>query len=82
MFPSEKQLPYVIALLNTKVSDYILKMINPTMNYGAGTIAAIPVVENTQSSVVEQKSNECTESAKEDWDASETSWEFKKHTLV
>lgn len=82
MFPSEKQLPFVIALLNTKVSDYILKMINPTMNYGAGTIAAIPVVENTQSSVVEQKSNECIECAKEDWDAFETSWDFKKHPLV
>lgn len=82
MFPSEKQLPFVIALLNTKVADYILKMINPTMNYGAGTIAAIPVVENTQSSIVEQKSNECIECAKEDWDAFETSWDFKRHPLV
>ena len=37
---------YILGLLNTKAINWILQLINPTINYGAGTIRKIPVVYN------------------------------------
>ena len=82
MFP-EKNWKYLIALLNTKVVNQILGVINPTLNYGAGSIANIPVVfDELYSQNIEQIAEENVELSKTDWDAFETSWDFKKHPLV
>lgn len=83
MFPQEKQMHYILALLNSKVSDYILKMINPTLNYGAGTVSLIPVIENQKYYLtVKEKAELCLELSKSDWNSFETSWDFTEQPLV
>ena len=82
MFP-EVNWKYLIALLNTKVVDQILNVINPTLNYGAGSIAKIPiVVEESEKIKVDEIAGDCVSLAKFDWDNFETSWDFKIHPLV
>lgn len=82
MFPNRNE-NYILGLLNTKVVDNILKIINPTLNYGAGSISAISIIEeypwmHRVNSIVEQ----CIHISNRDWDSFETSWDFMKHSLL
>lgn len=82
MFP-EKNIEYLLALLNTKVVDEILTVINPTLNYGAGSVGNIPVVfSNNKEQAVTKLTRENTEFSRTDWDSFETSWDFKRHPLL
>ena len=82
MFP-EENVEYLLALLNTKVVDEILTVINPTLNYGAGSVGNIPVVfSNNKEDVVTKLTRENTDFSRIDWDSFETSWDFKRHPLV
>ena len=56
----------------------IFATINPTLNYSSGVIQKAPAPEIISS----DRCDECVELSKEDWDAFETSWDFKKHPLV
>lgn len=82
MFPiNEKE--YILGLLNSKVVDEILKVLNPTLNYGAGTIGKIPVVfsNNHKTSIISLVSKNVNK-ARNDWDSFETSWDFSRHPLL
>lgn len=82
MFPVKDSL-YILGLVNSKVTDTILKMINPTMNYGAGSIASIPVIISAEKKTyVAEEAEENVAISKSDWDSFETSWDFKRHPLV
>ncbi len=72
---------YVLALLNSCVADEYLAVLNPTMNFSCGVIALIPYIEACIDTV-EELSRENINFEKEDWDAFETSWDFKSHPLV
>ena len=80
MFP-ETNFEYCLGLMNSVQTQYFLKIINPTLNYGAGSIAKTPIIfsENEDiKNIVIQNIN----SSKLDWDSFETSWDFKIHPLV
>lgn len=80
MFGKEKNM-YLLGLCNSVVARDILNMINPTLNFGAGSIAKIPIIfkdENKVSRIVEEN----VKLSKEDWNSFETSWEFIKHPLI
>lgn len=82
MFPEENSF-YLLALLNTKVTESILKIINPTLNYGAGSLAIIPVLLMANlKSEIETIVASCVQISHEDWDAFETSWDFEQHPIV
>lgn len=74
---------YYIALLNSVVMQFMVDIVSPTINYSAGTIALLPVVIHQKGSFdIEEKSQECCELSRKDWDAFEPSWDFKRHPLV
>lgn len=81
MFPG-RLLNYVLGLLNTKIVNEILNLLNPTLNFGAGTISQIPVLIDEEKN---ETITECVEDnvklAKEEWDEFEVSWDFKRHPL-
>lgn len=82
MFPGNKW-KYILAILNTKVSNEILTVINPTLNYGAGSIANIPIIlVDEKKKQVEELSENCVQISHYDWDSFETSWDFQKHPLL
>lgn len=80
---SDNNLYYLLALCNSKVATAFLAVFSPTINFQAGDIANIPVaIVNDQVASVENVVKENIELSKSDWDAYETSWDFKRHPLV
>ena len=80
---SRDNLMYLLAFCNTVVVMEILKFIAPTINYQCGDIANLPVILNrTAQNLIEEKTRNCIELSKSDWDSFETSWDFKKHPLI
>lgn len=74
---------YLLALGNSKVALAALEILAPTVNYQAGDIAAIPVIQDDAvKERVEALAEENISLSKEDWDAFETSREFRRHPLV
>ncbi|MCR1973064.1 BREX-1 system adenine-specific DNA-methyltransferase PglX [Clostridium sporogenes] len=74
---------YVLGLMNSKISKQLLKAINPTMNYQVGDISKIPFINsNVYASKVEQLVNENIDLSISEWNSYETSWKFKKHSLL
>ncbi len=72
---------YLAALLNSKVGNEILEIINPTVNSGPGSIAKIPVILGEQERVCKIVDS-CVSTSKDDWDSFETSWDFEWHPLA
>lgn len=75
-------LKYLLALNNSCLISKIMLMLAPTINYQSGNIANIPVIYD------EEKSKEIIDLvdenillAKNDWDAYETSWDFKSDPI-
>ena len=73
-----------LALLNSVVSDYLLKIINPTINYSCGVMEVFPVcldqIRARINIALLAKQNVTISNA--DWDAFETSLDFQRHPLV
>ena len=71
-----------LALLNSSVTQYILNILNPTLNYSPGTIANIPVnpVMDTDSTITKM-SQKSISIAETDWNSYELSWDFNKDPL-
>lgn len=68
------------AYLNSKVAQAFLTLLNPTINYGSGTINKVPYIssKNNRISLISQDNMELS---KHDWDSFETSWDFSIHPL-
>lgn len=67
-----------LALLNSRVSEYILKILSPSLNANPGDIANIPFIEldcdkNTQLILTISKA---------DWDSYEISWDFTQNPII
>lgn len=72
---------YTLCLINTNIFKTYKPLLNPTMHFVASDFNNIPLVYKNQellSLVVE----DCISISKEDWDAHETSWDFKENELV
>lgn len=82
LFVSEKMNQnYILGFLNSKVAQYILSMINPTINTGADVVSKMPIKFEMKSKcddIVLKNIEKC----KNDWDSFETSWDFRLHPLV
>nr|WP_306671551.1 BREX-1 system adenine-specific DNA-methyltransferase PglX [Endozoicomonas sp. ONNA2] len=68
----------VIALLNSKLGTYFLKIINPTMNYQKQDIETVPYKKIEAKDLVKK----AVELARKDWDSAETSWDFSACPLL
>ena len=73
---------FLLALLNSKVGMYFLKIFSPTMNFNVGDIAKIPVIFEDNEAEVSQLAENCIQYSRYDWDSFEISWDFKLHPLV
>jgi len=80
LFPkNEEILFYLLGLFNSKVGNYFLKIINPTMAFQSGNIEDVPFMLKKISSL-QQEFNVAI--SKSDWDSRETSWDFETHPLL
>lgn len=76
-----KKLNYFIGLMNSKIGNYIMSIINPTINSGADSLRKIPVVFSDVDNVTRLVEINVALS-KSDWDSFETSWDFMLHPLI
>jgi hypothetical protein len=84
-FQDESTLKYALALLCSKVADTIIKIINPTINVQAVDLAKIPVIMSNRDDCISNIigiANHSIAISRTDWDAFETSWDFKTHSLI
>ncbi|MBZ1516575.1 BREX-1 system adenine-specific DNA-methyltransferase PglX [Leuconostoc mesenteroides] len=73
----------LLSLMNSKVGNYILKSLNPTINLGVGDFSNMPVLFNRfpRNSVI-LTTNKILIVTVKDWDSFETSWDFTQHPLL
>jgi len=82
-FPKNNELLYVLGFLNSKISQKCIKILNPTITTQVGDMARIPVYfDEEKRGKIELLVNNSVNSVRTDWDAFETSWDFKKHPLL
>lgn len=81
MFVAEDEYYYLLSFLSSNVCNYILQMLNPTLNYQAGNIKSLPIIFKNVD-IVNSLSETNINISRFDWDAFETSWDFKKHPLI
>lgn len=78
---NQKVLFYILGLMSTKISNYVFKILNPTINLQIGDFNDFPVLFGKSNQVMSIVNN-CISISKTDWDSFETSWDFKVHPLL
>lgn len=83
IYPTKENVDYLIAFMNSCVSQMILDMISPTLNYSAGPVSEVPIIFDD--SVIDKIKSFVAANvsiAKDDWNNYEYSLNFKKHPLI
>ena len=79
----QTEMQYILALLNTKYTEAVAALIAPTINFSNGVAGGIPVIIDVEAkTTIDSLSEQCITFSREDWDAYETSWDFKRNPLV
>ena len=83
MFADEITRIKLIACMNSKPAQLILKMISPTINLQIADVVRMPFIfDDSKLEGISELVKNNIRISKNDWDAFETSWDFKKHPLV
>jgi type II restriction/modification system DNA methylase subunit YeeA len=75
----------LLASLNSTISAFLLKIINPTLNCQSGNVEVLPVTvlpSKTGGEQVAINARRCMNSCRFDWDAYERSWDFQSLPLL
>ena len=82
-YKDDNVMKYHFGFINSVVAKSIFSIISPTMNYEAGHVASLPIIDDpSRRDTVVDLVDKNVNTSKIDWDAFETSWDFKKHPLV
>lgn len=78
---NDNDLFFFLGLLNSKLFLQVQQVMNPTINIQVKDIRVMPVIKGNIC-VIERLVKEAVRLAKEDWDSSETSWDFKFNPMI
>ena len=82
-FTKEPSLSLLLGFCNSKIALEILRILAPTINFQAGDIGRLPVVEyGDQAEGICNLVSSNIALSKDDWDSYEPSWDFKRHPLL
>ncbi len=73
-------LKYNVSLINSKVGNFILNIINPTISLQVENISSLPVIKSSIVSEVKVDSN--INISKNEWNSRETSWDYQQNELL
>lgn len=83
MYISDSMRPALIAVLNSTVIESAASFLVPTLNAQPGDIAKLPIADKALSSdSVKHLALTNIQLSRADWDAQETSWDFKRSPLI
>ena len=81
-FPfNEQNIDFLTQFLNSKVTDHLLKMLAPTMDFKLGHVLNLPAAEAPQV-IHSDNGSQLISISKADWDAYENSWDFTTLPLL
>ncbi len=82
LFPqNEKDLFYLLGLVNTPIVTFIANLMNPTLNMNIGEIQSVPLV-NIDKQLIIKGVNNLIDIASNDWGSFETSLDFTSNPLI
>ena len=81
IYKGSVSLELIAGLLNSKVAQYYLNLVNESLNYTTGNVSSIPYISSNDAEI-EKKVNSCIDISRTDWDSFETSWDFQHHPLL
>ena len=81
-FPPNGYAKKLSGALASKVTSEFLSLINPTLNFQVGNIAALPFDQAVLSAIDGVTQEKAIATTKSDWDAYETSWDFTTLPLL
>ncbi len=74
---------YLCGVMTSKISNYFLQFLSPTIHNNVGDVTKIPIVQSEECKTnVEKIVSENIVLSRTDWDSFETSWDFIRHPLV
>lgn len=74
---------YICGMMTSKVADYFLKFLSPTLHNNVGDIVKLPlIVDYVRKDKVENIVQNNIKIVRSDWDYFETSWDFKFHPFI
>jgi hypothetical protein len=78
-----EDLIYVCGLLNSSVSNYLIKFISPGMHFKVGYVSKLPAIPLSMpfESLILDCVSDSERLSQKDWDSRETSWDFEQHPL-
>ena len=81
MYTSEDKLKIILAFCNSKVAEYYLTFLSPTINFMIGQVTSLPLILSRTQQII-STSDVCITISKHDWDSFENSWDFLYHPFV
>lgn len=73
----------MLAYLNSKVYQLFIGIVAPTLDYSEGAVLRAPYMNNdVRKDDIVALTDDCLLLSRLDWDSFETSWDFKRHSLV
>ena len=83
LFVDEQLYHYLAGFLNTKLANEMIKVLNPTINTGSGTVGKLPIIiDDSYIDEITELVKENVSIAKQVWDSNETSWDFMRHPMI
>ena len=71
-----------LALLNSKLTQYYMALINPSVNMLVGDLAKLPVIASGNVVAIQKVASNLELMSTRDWDAYERSWDFQSLPLL
>lgn len=84
-FNNDRMMFYILGYLNTKFSQEIIALLNPTLNTNISDITAQPLYYGKSPEQEDMVINLVSQNialSKADWDSFETSWDFTRHPFI
>jgi type II restriction/modification system DNA methylase subunit YeeA len=82
-FPSAKDTPIIMSVLNSKVGTYILKFLNPTISFQSGDIRRVPIpYDEIQNKISSEDVANLISHVQADWDAFEGSFDYSHSPML
>lgn len=72
----------ILGFGNSKVMGITVKILNPTINFQNGDVVRVPILKIKDKKTVLNLVDDSISLSKSDWDAFETSWDFKRSPLL
>ncbi|GIP20671.1 BREX-1 system adenine-specific DNA-methyltransferase PglX [Paenibacillus sp. J22TS3] len=79
---NEKNRLPLLAFLNSKTAEYLLRVLSSTMNFEVNIVGSLPFIVNDKYEIITQITHECIAISTLEWDSFETSWDFLRHPFM